>query len=76
MLTKYKSSVGEAIAKGSFKRWRKERGIKLVVSIVPFKNQSRAVSLFEGKPYVVLGKTNVEALNNLFSALKAEANLN
>lgn len=59
----------ENVKKIQYKRWRNQRGIKLVVSIVPYKKMFRAVAVFEGKKYHALGATNVHALNSLFEDL-------
>ncbi len=54
-----------------YTRWRKERGIKLVVSLV----ERKATCEFEGKVYTAKGLTHALALESLFKQLKEKANL-
>lgn len=71
-----KKDFAKAVQNGNYKRWREERGIKMVMSIVPFKKVKRATCEFEGVTYVVVGQTNTEALNAMFGLLKEKAKLN
>ncbi len=66
----------KVIRETNFKRWRNQRGIKLVMSIMPMTGgRKRATALFEAKTYVGIGKTHTEALDNCISAIKKGANL-
>jgi len=65
-----------------YRRWRKERGIKLVMTIKPYgvsvktwEAKKRAVCQFEGREYVGIGETHTKALDNCFKALKEGAKL-
>lgn len=61
---------------GNFKRWRKERGIKLIMAIVPYKGgQKRAVCFFEGTRYEAIATTNTLALDHCIEKIIHEANL-
>lgn len=77
MTTKNKKLPTGHFTQMNFTRWRKERGIKLVISILPLSKGGlkRATSAFEGNTYVATGKTHSEALDNLFAILKEKANL-
>ncbi len=61
----------------NFKRWRKQRGIKMVMSIVPVSGgRKRAIAFFEAKTYVGTGRSNTQALENCVSAIIKGAKLN
>lgn len=70
-------NLGKALKKANYIRWRKQRGIKIIVCIKPYGQGGfqSAVCTFEGKKYEGLGKTNIVALNAVFSLLKRGANL-
>ena len=57
--------------KMGYLRWRKERGVRLVTTIMPMANgQKRATCLFEDKTFVAKGATHTDALDNLFAELR------
>lgn len=61
--------------------WRKRRGIKLIMSIVPMQKPSKlfgskmATCIFEGKTYIGTGKTHTEALEECVKAITKDAKL-
>lgn len=70
--------VSEEMSRRAKNSWRKRRGIKLVMTVVPFGDgtqKKRATCLFEGKTYVGLGMTHYEALNVCLEKIKKEANI-
>lgn len=73
MKTTKKRKKTLAVRQGNYRRWREQRGIKLVMSIVPFGYQKRAVCEFEGITYKALGSTHTEALEKLIEILSGRA---